>query len=522
MEQIAGDEIDDYENAKEITPEIMDCLVATGFLRMTPDGTGSDIVNLVENRLEVIADEVQVLSTAVMGITMQCARCHSHKYDPIPQRDYYRFLAIFKGAYDEHDWMKPTSVPGQSRSKRPSRLLPFVTAEEKQKWKEYKARVQKEIDRLNKEKTSVAKAQVRALQTVIKAEPGIRALWDRGQPSPSYLYRRGDYLQPAKLVGPGVPSVLTDGKTPFEYAPPFPGAKSTGRRLAFAQWLTQPDNPLTARVMVNRIWNHHFGQGIVRTLDNFGNTGSPPSHPKLLDWLSREFVDRGWSMKAMHRLMMTSATYRQCSLLSEKLEKLDPDNRLFSRMPLQRMDAETLYDSMLFVSGQLDKTPFGPPDGVIAREDGLVMAMKTDKSWRKSIYVRQRRTQILTLLETFDLPQMNPNCVSRIDSTVAPQALYLKNNAMVWTLAEKFAERTLKEAGDNPSQQIEWIYLTAMNRYPTGKERDLSLQGLAQLNRHWSAHLQGQGQADEEKAARKALTSYCHTILNSGTFLYID
>src|SRR5439155_19543157 len=160
---------------------------------------------------------------------------------------------------------------------------------------------------------------------------------------------------PGELVGPGVLSVLTDGKTPFEVKPPWPGAKQTGRRLALARWLTQPEHPLTARVMVNRIWEHHFGRGIVSTPGDFGHTGAPPSHPELLDWLSGEFIRQGWSMKSMHRLMMTSAAYRQASRITPHHEKIDPENILLSHMQLRRMDAETLYDTILLVSGRLDE-----------------------------------------------------------------------------------------------------------------------------------------------------------------------
>src|SRR5205823_4959428 len=179
----------------------------------------------------------------------------------------------------------------------------------------------------------------RALAAEQADVPKIQALWDRGEPSPTYIYRRGDPTSTGRLVGPGVPSVLTDGKTPFEVKPPWPGAKQTGRRLAFTRWLTRPDHPLTARVMVNRLWKHHFGTGIVASLGNFGRAGTPPTHPELLDWLAREFVRRGWSIKAMHRLMVTSATYRQTSLVSRELQA---SARLYSCMPLTRLDAEAL------------------------------------------------------------------------------------------------------------------------------------------------------------------------------------
>jgi hypothetical protein len=467
----------------------------------------------------------------VLGLTLHCARCHSHKYDPIPQRDYYRLVDIFKGAFDEHDWLSPSGVPGQAKARAP-RVMPYVTAEEKARAKTDGERIQREIDALKlKTKSPTVTQQIKTLEATKQAAPGVHALWDRGAPSPTYIYRRGDYLQPTKLVGPGVPSVLTDGMTPFVVTPPWPGAKSTGRRLALARWLTQPDHPLTARVMVNRIWKHHFGAGIVRTLDNFGTTGDRPSHPELLDWLTREFtvgepspvrgrvsLAKPWSIKALHRLIMTSTTYRQSSTVTPKHEKIDPDNRLVSRMPLKRMEAEAVYDSLLLVAGRLDETRFGVPDAVIARPDGLMTAAKTDKGWRRSIYVRQRRTQIPTLLETFDLPQMNPNCIERVDSTVAPQALFLRNNALVQELAASFGERVEKTVGTEPGQQIEEVYRIALNRPPSAEERKTSMQALAKLTEQWSRETKG----DQEAAARRALATYCHTILNSAAFIYID
>ncbi len=515
LEQIAGDELADYEHLP-LSDEIRDNLTATGFLRMTPDGTGSDVVNFVPERIEVIADEMQVFGGAVLGLTLQCARCHSHKYDPIPQRDYYRLLDVFKGAYDEHDWLRPSSVPGQAKTQRPSRVLPYVSDDEKQQWHKDRARIQSELAALKKQPTSPDNTrQIKDLEATLQAEPGIHALWDRGEPSPTYIYRRGDYLQPTRLVGPGVPSVLTDGKTPFVVTPPWPGARQTGRRLALARWLVQPDHPLTARVMVNRIWKYHFGAGLVATLDNFGNTGARPSHPELLDWLAREFVTQGWSIKAMHRLMVTSAAYRQVSTVTAQHEKLDPENRLLGHMPLKRMEAEVIYDTLLQVSGRLHENRYGPPDAVDVRKDGLVTAAGSAAGWRRSIYVRQRRTQIPTLLETFDLPQMNPNCVDRINSTVAAQALFLRNNALVNELAAAFAERVEKTAGARPAQQLETVYRVALSRPPTSEEQTLGVQALIDLAEQWA-------QAGSTAPERQALTAYCHTILNSAAFLYID
>jgi mono/diheme cytochrome c family protein len=497
VEQFAGDELADYEHAKEVTLEIYENLVATGFLRMAPDPTWANITNYVADRMEVIADEMDILGSGVMGLTLKCARCHSHKFDPIPQRDYYRLLAVFKGAFDENDWLKPDIRPGLgpvSQDVQGGRHLKYVTTTEHTAWEDRNAKVKDKLP-----------------------EPTIRALWDRGSPTPTYLYRRGDPANPGPVVGPGVPSVLTDGKTPFDVQPPWPGATSTGRRLAFARWLTRPDHPLTARVMVNRVWKYHFGRGIVSTLGNFGKVGSQPTHPELLDWLAREFVASGWSVKHLHRLMVTSTVYRQRSAATPEFTAADPDNSLLSRMPLVRLDAEALYDTMLLVAGRLDETRYGPADPVEARPDGLVTPAGTDRGWRRLVYVKQARKQLPTHLETFDFPQMNPNCLDRRDSTVAPQALYLMNNARIAGLAEQFAKRVREDAGTDPAAQVERVYWIALSRGATTTEKEVGVRALAALADEWV----NAGQV-ADVARQKALASYCHAVVNSAGYLYVD
>jgi mono/diheme cytochrome c family protein len=591
MEQLAGDELADYRNAPAITPEIYDNLVATGFLRMAPDATWANITGFFSDRVEVIADEMDVLGSAVLGLTMKCARCHTHKFDPIPHRDYYRLLAVFKGALDEYDWLKPDIRPGigpVSQDTIQPRFLPFVTSVEQaandahnellqseiaalratvdkaanelaakirderlsklpaelrtdilamlatpadkrdavQRYLAGKFEARLKIDRESlksldpgfKKQSDAADARINQLNGQRLDAPKIQAVWDRGEPTPTYIYRRGDPTLPGKLVGPGVPSVLTDGHTPLDVKPPYPG--TTGRRLAFAKWVTKPDQPLTARVMVNRIWKHHFGTGIVASLGNFGRTGTPPTHPELLDWLAREFVQRGWSIKAMHRLMVTSATYRQSSIVDPAREKLDPANALLSRMPLTRLDAESLYDSLLQASGKLDESRGGPADPVQVRADGLITPKSSAAGWRRLVYVQQRRKQIPTHLENFDFPQMNPNCVERRDSTVAPQALHLLNNGMVDRLATSFGERVWDEAGGDITKQIDRVYWTAMSRPPTEEERRIGEAALARLAGEWIG-LFGE-KAVGETAKRQALNTYCHAILNSAAFLYVD
>lgn len=486
LEQIAGDDLANYERATEITQEIEDNLVATAFLRLAPDPTWANLTGFVPDRLDVMADSLDVLGSGVMGLTLKCARCHSHKFDPLPQRDYYRLVEIFKGAYDEHDWLKPEirGYGGAVSTGGGERYLPHVTTAERRRW-----------ERDGKK----------------QPEPRIMALWDRGEPSPTYIYRRGEHNSPGQPVKAGPPAVLTDGKTPFEIKPPWSGAKSTGRRLAFARWLTSPQQPLTARVMVNRLWKHHFGQGIVRSLDNFGKTGQPPSHPELLDWLAREFVRQGWSMKAMHRLMMTSRTYRQSSAVTPLHEELDPANRLLSRMPLRRMEAEVLRDTLLLIAGKLDETRFGPADPVQVRDDGLVQSGR-----RRSIYVQQLRKHPPSLLESFDLPSMNPNCVQRPESLVATQALHLLNDTMVRELAGHFAERVLREVGADAERQVERVFLIALGRRPSDEEKKIGIDSLTKLNAEWAR------QVSTAEAQQRSLRSFCHATLNSAMFIYID
>lgn len=517
-EQLAGDELADYEHAPEITEEIYDNLVATGFLRTAPDRTFANITNFVPDRLEVIADEVQILGSAVMGLTLHCARCHSHKFDPIPQRDYYRLTAILKDALDEHDWLGPAE-----------RQLKQVRSAERQAWEASQKILDDQLAPLKQqlavEADDTAKKkleqQIEQIEKQRQPEPTIRALWSRGNPSPTYLLQRGNYLTAGKEVGPGVPSVLTDGVTPFEVQPPWPGASATGRRLAFARWLTTPNHPLTARVMVNRIWKHHFGTGIVSTLGNFGKTGAAPSHPELLDWLANEFVRTGWSMKAMHRLIVTSATYRQSSQTSPEVAERDPDNRLLSHMPLRRIEAEIIRDSLLCVAGQLDDRPYGPPDEVEVSKEGLVTVKTAGNGERRSIYVLHRRTTLPTLLENFDSPQMGPNCIDRGESIVAPQALHMLNNIAVHSLAARFAERLQRECGSDRNHQIVRAHELAFGVPPSDEETRLAHESLDQLTGLWTANLGLRADVAEE-AARRALQNYCHALMNSARFVYVD
>jgi hypothetical protein len=518
QEQLAGDELADYENSPQITDELYDNLVATGFLRTAPDRTFANITNFVPDRLEVVADEVQILGSAVLGLTLHCARCHTHKFDPIPQRDYYRLTASLKDALDEHDWMGPEV-----------RQMTQVTSVERQQWESAEKAITAQVatlkQQLEAEKDDAEKKkvqeQIRQIEARRLPEPKIRALWARGIPSPTHMLQRGNYLTPGVEVGPGVLSVLTDGKTPFVVEPPWPGAKTTGRRLALARWLTDPQHPLTSRVFVNRVWKHHFGVGLVTTLANFGKTGAPPSHPELLDWMACELPRQEWSIKAMHRLIVTSSTYRQSSQQSAAALSLDPENRWLSRMPLRRLEAEVVRDSLLAVAGKLDDMAFGPAVDVDVRGDGLVSVKSQDGGGRRSVYVLHRRTKMPTILESFDSPQMGPNCVERGESIVAPQALHMLNNASVHDLADFLAVRVQREAGGDDVARLERIHQLAFGTSIDADQRELAVRMLQELTETWRKSL-GDKPGSDRQAEDKALKNYCHAILNSAGFVYVD
>lgn len=526
QEQIAGDELADYEHAPTITQEIEDNLVATAFLRMSPDPTWANLTGFVPDRLEVIADSIDVLGSGVMGLTFKCARCHTHKFDPIPQRDYYRLVAMLKGAYDEHDWLKPQlmSYGGAMSAGLGERFLPYVSTEERRRWEDRQASIQKQIDALAAQpKTPETEQQIRELQAKRQPEPRIMALWDRGDPSPEYVYRRGNHATPGSFVGPGVPAVLCDDSQRIEIAPPWPGAKSTGRRLALARWLTTPDQPLTARVIVNRIWKHHFGAGIVHSLGNFGKTGDRPTHPELLDYLATEFVSHGWNMKSLHRQMVLTATYQQTSQVSERTELVDPANRLLSRMPLSRLDAEELRDSILLIADELNDKVGGLSEPVQVRPDGLVLT-----GHRRSIYVEQLRKHPPSLLESFDLPAMNPNCLQRTDSLVPTQALHLWNDAAIRQSARRFAERILQMPRNEKDcriwgseMEVDHVFSIALGRPPSREEKVTCVKILEQMKSKFDEQMRASGDTTKDSETR-ALAKFCHTILNSADFLYID
>jgi len=546
QEQIAGDELTDYwtahETQKELGPQVVDGLIATGYLRCASDTSRPDFVNIKNAPgyyFQTLDDTVKIVASSTMGLTVHCAKCHSHKYDPIPQTDYYRLQAIFMSGYRPGQW-----VPQVQRH-----LFEATTAQEKEA-KTHNAKIDAAIvvlkkqlqdqqamfaERLFQERLAqvpaVIREDVRVALTVPPAKRNevqkylaekfqpslkpagpalekaltdvfaayrtkgqasnqaiqaqekqrrslseIRAFYDLPGEAKTHLLRRGDYLKPGPEVAPGTLAVLAT-RQPFQWGPPPKTAKTSGRRLAFARWLTQPEHPLTARVLVNRLWLHHFGQGLVATPDNFGRTGALPSHPELLDWLATEFTAQGWSIKKLHRLIMTSTTYRQMSRIDPvahaAAKKLDPDNRMLWRQRLRRLEAEAMRDAVLAVAGDLNPQMFGPPvpmqrQGNARRlEVGEIVVAADASGNRRSIYLQVRRSQPLTFLQLFDQPVIETNCTRRETSTVASQALTLLNSDFMIRQAEMFAERVLKE---NPGSPGAHALLLAFGRHATDQE----------------------------------------------------
>jgi hypothetical protein len=583
-EQIAGDELVDWRHAKKFTPEIRELLEATGFLRTAADDTDNNELNIALIRYRVLQLTIQNLTSNVLGLTVACAQCHTHKYDPIPQRDYYRFMAIFMPAYNPQSWPQTKD-----------RFLPDVSADEKAEIDRQNAELDEQLkpyreaqaellkpyeeklldkklqaipeglraDTKSSLKTPAAKRSdiekylVRKLGTILavpaddviaalnaedsaryrelqeKTRPieaqrrsygKIQALYDVGPPPPSYLLRRGNHETPAAEVEPGFLTVLTEpGKsTTIRDLPP--SIPTGGRRLALAHWLTEPDTPasgLVARVLVNRIWQELFGEGIVSPPDNFGRNGSPPTHPELLDWLATEFVRNGWHIKPMIRLMMTSNAYQQASRRTDALEvaKVDPGNRLLWRMRLRRLEAEEIRDAILSDSGKLDPKMGGQPVSMDYRPDGMVVASAKNPSeqFRRSLYMFQRRSFNMTMLNVFDEPLMDTNCTRRNSSAVVLQSLALLNDSFMLAQSDLFAERVAREAGPSPAQRLDRAFEIAIGRAPSPKEREWSLETLHQVEDRYRGTA-----SPREEARQKALAAVCHTLLNTNEFLYLQ
>ncbi|MEQ1860787.1 MAG: PSD1 and planctomycete cytochrome C domain-containing protein [Chthoniobacteraceae bacterium] len=603
-EQLAGDEMV-KQPFKNLPPDDIDKLTATAFLRMVPDGTASATADDQPTaRNAVMAETIKVVSSSLLGITVGCAQCHEHKHDPVPQQDYYRMRAIFAPALDVEKWRVPGArlvslMTEEERAKAAEveKEAKVIDAERKVKEDEFIGKVLTwELEAKPEEvreplrtayRTDVKKRTPEQLK-LLKDHPTINQLsasslylYDRtyktkheaelkaftekatgirkrkpveqfipvlsevpAAPLPAtHLFLRGMIDQPREKIGPGELTVLAAFR-PSPIPEKSPSLPTSGRRLALAQSLTDGKHPLTTRVLVNRVWHHHFGRGIVASLGDFGHLGDRPSHPELLDWLASEFVAQGWSLKALHRVILNSTTYRQSSARTGEKDRLDPDNRLLGRMNSRRLEAETIRDAMLRVSGKFNPRMFGAPVPVMLDETGqVVVGVNTNdtagrpsgkfvalngEEFRRSLYVQMRRSQPLGMLETFDLPRMEPNCEIRNASTVAPQSLAMMNSEFTLTQSKYFAERVVREAGADSAAQVQRAWQLAFGVEPAASDVKDAVAFVAKQTATLKAHpvklaapAKGKEPAPADPAMQ-SLATFCQALLTSNQFLYVD
>jgi mono/diheme cytochrome c family protein len=480
IEQIAGD----------LLPNpTVDQLIATGFHRNTPSNFEGGI-DFEQYRVEAVADRVATTGAVFLGLTIGCARCHDHKYDPITQREFYQLFAFYNNTdeitkeSERHDFYRPyLDLP-----------TPEETARANAYWAQVNVLSRELVEYIEKlaarplqpgdpprEKDPGLLARVATLRSLMKPlgtdgspeyhwpKPWVtRTLIMRELPAPreTYIHLGGDFLRHGERVYPGVPAALSSKPV-------------TGNRLDLARWLVDPENPLTARVTVNRMWQAYFGKGIVETENDFGLMGASPTHPELLDWLATEFVARGWSQKAMHRLIVTSSTYRQASRNRPDLEERDPYNRLLARQSRMRLEAEIIRDSALVASGLL--TPvIGGPSVYPPIPEGAMTTTQVKRAWptetgpnryRRGMYTFFYRMAPPPSLALFDAPAADSTCTRRIRSNSPLQALTLLNDAAFLEFARALAQRTLKEApGSSDGERLQYAFLLAMGRQPRPKE----------------------------------------------------
>jgi hypothetical protein len=524
-EQLAGDELAGDRRGPDTPPATIDLLIATHFLRNGQDGTGESDGNRDEVRADkyaVLEGAIQIIGSSLLGLTLQCAKCHDHKFEPVTQQEYYQLQAILYPAFNVEHWVQPNA-----------RILIAGPRDELARWEVHEKVIDAQIEALKRTfaagPDAAKKEKEKALEPVIEAlnarrQPNpYRIAWVgdvSSQPAEIPLLIRGNLATPGPKVKPGVPAFLTDPDNRYEPKPPFAGSSSTGRRLALARWLTKPSSRparLLARVLANRIWQHHFGQGLAATSDNLGYTGAPPSHPELLEFLADELVRSGWSTKTMHRLILTSTVYRQSSFPHPEAARVDPDNRLLARFPLRRLDAEAIRDAMLTVTGELDDRPGGPYIPTHRHESGEVVVDESAAgTGRRSVYLQQHRTQIASFLDVFDAPSIVTTCTRRLPSTIPLQSLSLLNSDFVVTRAQKLAKRLEREcgAGDDDARMT-GAFLLTIGRAPSKDELDAARRFLESQPSHYP----GQSESD---ARERTWVDFCQMLLASNAFLYVE
>jgi hypothetical protein len=465
-EQIAGDALD---------PESPEMLIATSLLVCGAyDQAGNAQANATQKaiaREDELEDLISTVTQGILGITVNCARCHSHKFDPVPQTDYYRIKAVFEG-------VKHGERPIVARSK--------IAAREA------------EIEEI-KRRVPEGKEREQALK---KLKPlGVSYIGLRQQPAPTKLLKRGDVKSPAEELAPGALSAISEINDDFGLRPDAPEAE---RRARFAEWLTNPRNPLTPRVVANRVWLHHFGQGIVSTPSDFGNSGGKPSHPELLDWLTIYLMENNWSLKALHRAIVCSATYRQSSAWNASAARKDADNNLYWRYKPRRLEAEVVRDSILAASGEMNWQMGGPsfrPFDIVSFNSSTYFPKDAfgPEFDRRTIYRANVNSGKDPLLQTLDCPDPSVRTPKRIATITPLQALSLMNNPFVQRQSERLAARIAREPCSNDAAIVR-AYLLVLGREPRSEE-------LARMREH---------------AEKSGLSHVCWALFNSTEFIYVQ
>ena len=557
--QLAGDELE---------PQNPLALIATGYSRLYPDEYNA--ANLEQRRQEILDDVTGTTGVALLGMTMGCAQCHDHKFDEILQSDYFRLQAFFTPVVPRDDLVDaaPADVARyrqqlaawedatrELRTEIDALLDPKRTELREYALGKFRAEIREAVavppERRTPHQEQIARmalrqAQIKDAEAAKKLTPddkqryadlekrlaefdhlrppplpGIMAVGDVGRAAPvTFLLEGGNWAKPSDEITPGFPEFL--GEASAEIASPVSGAASTGRRSALARWITRPDHPLTARVMANRLWQHHFGVGIVPTPNDFGIQGESPTHRELLDWLAMELVENGWSLKHLHRLMVTSAAYRQSSRIDPadpnvaRAREADPQNQLLWHARRRRLEGEAVRDAMLQIAGRLNPRAYGPsirpilPEG-ISKNYAWRPDERAEDRCRRSIYVLAKRNLRYPLFEAFDLPDMHHSCPRRSVTTTAPQSLLLLNGELAWEEADCWAGKLRQAAGDEAAI-ITLAYRDAFGRPPQSAEVEAAREFL---------RLQT-GASGSSPAEGEAWVDFCHALLNANEFLYVD
>ncbi|MEP7366800.1 MAG: DUF1549 and DUF1553 domain-containing protein, partial [Acidobacteriota bacterium] len=483
-EQLAGDEMD---------PNNHEYLIASGFQRLASLRKNAGNQEVASSRNEVLTEMTNIVGSAFLGVTLGCARCHDHKFDPFRQRDYYRMQAFFAPVHENN----------------------YVTAtpEERQAWEAKNKAFDEQIAKYKAEmKELKGEAKGRMLQKIRDTEelkpgpmPGLYGVKDDMEHrSPIHLLARGDYQHKGEAVGMRTLGVLLPDGAP-ELDP-----NTAKPRIELAKWVTSPDNPLTARVMANRLWGYHFGRALVATPNDFGRMGARTKHRELLDWLANQLVDGGWKLKPLHKTIVMSSTYRQASTAPSSAQGMakDPDNELVWKFSRRRLSAEEVRDSLLAASGRLNEKAGGPSIMVPVDEE-LTKLLYKPTQWqiagdntehdRRSIYLIYKRNLHLPIMEAFDAPDLLLSCPKREQSTHAPQALELMNGAFSNDIARSLAARLDREA-KTPDAQVALAYRLTAGRAPSPEENKIALAFLK----------------------TNPLSEFALAVLNLNAFLYVD